>query len=225
MDRRLRSTAVVIPAFNASKTITDLLSRLLRFVGHDQIILVDDGSEDETAELSSRERVRVLRHHRNLGKGKALQTAFDEFLHSDFPFVATMDADLQHAPEHLPSFAEQQALTDADLVIGWRKVFGTGMPAHRMLSNLITSKLVSLRTGITIKDSQCGYRYIARDVIETVSLQSSGYEAETEFLLKAARKGFRIESVPIETIYTNEKSKIKNWETTVKFVKVLLQEY
>ncbi len=203
----------------------ELLARLAQFVDPQQVIVVDDGSVDDTAELCSTKGVRVFRHRRNLGKGKALQTGFDAFLQTKFAFVATMDADLQHAPEHLPAFADVQSVTDADVVIGTRRMMGTGMPLHRILSNTITSRLVSVRTGMSIRDSQSGYRYIKRRVIEAVSLQSSGFEAETEFLLKAAGKGFVIGGVPIETIYAKEKSSMKNWETTVKFVKVLLQEY
>ena len=225
MDNELRSTAVIIPAFNAAETIPVLLKRLWKFVEPRQVIVVDDGSADETAEISRRERVQVFRHDANLGKGKALQTGFNAMLRSEFGFAVTMDADLQHTPEHLPLFVEIQNMTGADVVVGMRRRFGTRMPFHRVLSNTITSKLVSMRTGQPIEDSQCGYRLIKRKVIEVITLESSGYEAETEFLIKAAKKGFKIESVAVETVYASEKSFIRNWDTTVKFVKVLLKEY
>lgn len=225
MDRLFRLTAILIPAVNASRTIPRLFARLWKFVEPAQVIVVDDGSEDDTAEVCSMHGVHVFRHHRNLGKGKALQTGFDAFLQTEFSFVATIDADLQHAPENLPSFVEVQRLSGADIVVGKRRIFGVGMPPHRMLSNILTSKLVSLRTGLHIPDSQCGYRLVARQAIEAITLESSGYEAETEFLIKAAKKGFRVEAVPIETIYAGEKSSMKNWDTTFKFIKVLMQEY
>jgi GT2 family glycosyltransferase len=161
----------------------------------------------------------------NLGKGRALQTGFQEFLKSDSPFAVTMDADLQHRPDDLPSFVSIQAATDADVVVGKRQRLGTSMPMSRILSNTLTSQLVSMRTGVRMEDSQCGYRLIKRDVLESVGLESSGYEAETEFLIKAAKKGFRITFVPIQTVYGNEMSFMTNWKTTVGFVKVLLKEY
>ncbi|HLF19685.1 MAG TPA: glycosyltransferase family 2 protein [Bacteroidota bacterium] len=225
MDSKLRSSAVIIPAFNAAETLPGLFARLWRFVERKQVVLVDDGSSDGTAEISSKEGVQVFRHQTNLGKGKALQTGFDASLHMDSAFAVTMDADLQHAPEDLPSFFEAQTITGADVLVGMRRRRGTRMPLHRVLSNTVSSRLVSWRTGQDIKDSQCGYRLMKRSVVERLSLESSGYEAETEFLIKAAKEGFRIEFVPIETIYSNEGSSMRNWETTVKFVKVLLREY
>jgi GT2 family glycosyltransferase len=99
------------------------------------------------------------------------------------------------------------------------------MPVHRKLSNTITSALVGLRTGVKIKDSQCGFRLIRRSVIEHVRLDSTGYEAETEFLIKAARRGFTIEFVPVQTIYGKEKSYMTHWATTMNFIKVLFRKY
>ena len=78
---------------------------------------------------------------------------------------------------------------------------------------------------MAIQDSQCGFRLIRRNVIDSVSLQSAGFEAETEFLIKAAKLGFSIGSVPVQTVYANEKSSMSHWATTVGFVKVLLRDY
>ena len=217
--------AVVIPAYNAAETLPELFDLLLNLVEPRQVILVDDGSVDATAEVASRARVNVSKHHHNLGKGKALQTGFNEFLRSDYEFVVTMDADLQHRPSDLPSFMNTQTESGADIVVGKRPRLGSSMPLHRMLSNTLTSSLVSMRTGKRMVDSQCGYRLIRREVLKQITLENNGYEAETEFIIKAARKGFRIEFVPIQTVYGNEKSFMTNWKTTTQFVKVLLKEY
>jgi hypothetical protein len=99
------------------------------------------------------------------------------------------------------------------------------MPLERIVSNTITSSLVSARTGVPIKDSQSGFRLIGRNVLSAINLDSDGYEAETELLIKAARKGFRITFVPIATIYGTSRSYMTHWKTTKRFLQVLFKEY
>ena len=218
--------AVCIPAFNAEHSLAELITRVRHAIGNVQIIVVDDGSTDRTNEIASSVGAVVLRHQMNFGKGTALQTGFDFFKkQTGVEFILTMDADLQHQPEDIPKFFFAQQKTNADIVIGWRERIGTRMPVHRRLSNAITSSLVGIRTGVKIKDSQCGFRLIHRNVIEHVQLESPGYEAETEFLIKAARRGFKIEFVPVQTIYGKEKSYMTHWATTVNFIKVLFRNY
>jgi glycosyltransferase involved in cell wall biosynthesis len=220
------TVAVLIPAFNAEYSLAEIVNRLHHAIGNVEIVVVDDGSIDRTNEIAASVGAVVLRHQKNCGKGAALQTGFD-FLNKqiDIEFILTMDADLQHQPEDVPKFLLAQQKTNADIVIGWRERIGTRMPVHRRLSNTITSALVGMRTGVKIKDSQCGFRLIRRSVIESVRLESTGYEAETEFLIKAARRGFTIEFVPVQTIYGKEKSYMTYWATTMNFIKVIFRKY
>lgn len=221
-----KTIAVLIPAFNARYSLAELVSRLRSRIGDVQIIVVDDGSTDRTNEVAASIRTVVVRHEKNCGKGAALQTGFDfANRQTGIEFILTMDADLQHQPEDVPKFFLAQQKNDADIVIGWRERKGTPMPMHRKLSNAITSALVGIRTGVKVKDSQCGFRLMRRSVIEKVRLDSTGYEAETEFLIKAAKRGFKIEFVPVQTIYGKEKSYMKNWTTTINFVKVIFRKY
>jgi len=136
----------------------------------------------------------------------------------------TMDADLQHRPEDLPRLVAAWKQAKANIVVGWRERWGTAMPIERKLSNSITSWLVSARTRQRILDSQCGYRLIERRALDKVNIVSSGFEAETEFLIKAARHGLAITWVPIQTVYDREKSSMTPWQTTRSFLKVLLQD-
>ena len=191
-----------------------------------QIVVVDDGSTDCTSKVAASVGAVVLRHQKNCGKGAALQTGFDFLIkQTEIEFILTMDADLQHQPEDVSKFLLAQQKTNADIVIGWRKRIGTRMPVHRRFSNTITSALVGLRSGVKITDSQCGFRFIRRAVIERVRLGATGYEAETEFLIKAARHGFKIEFVPVQTIYGKEKSYMTHWATTMNFIKVIFRKY
>ncbi len=218
--------AVVVPAYNASGTIGELLRRLKEFVPVGHIFVVDDGSSDATGLVAEREGANVVRLGSNSGKGAALTKGFDLLKNNEsFEFVATLDADLQHPPEKLGAFIEEANTSKVDIVIGQRGRRGTRMPIHRRLSNAITSFLVSARTGQRILDSQCGYRLIRRNVLLRITTASSGFEAETEFLLRAAKHNFRVSFVPIETVYNGEKSHMTNWKTTVHFIRVLLQGY
>jgi glycosyltransferase involved in cell wall biosynthesis len=221
-----KTIALLIPAFNAESSLAELVNRLHNAIGDVQIIVVDDGSSDRTNDVAVSVGAVVLRHQKNCGKGAALQTGFD-FLNkqAEIEFILTMDADLQHQPEDVPKFFLAQQKTNTDILIGWRERIGTRMPVHRRLSNTVTSALVGLRTGVKIKDSQCGFRLIRRSVIESVRLESTGYEAETEFLIKAARRGFTIEFVPVQTIYGKEKSYMTHWATTMNFIKVIFRKY
>jgi glycosyltransferase involved in cell wall biosynthesis len=218
--------AVLIPAFNAAHTLPELLRRTTAFVEPQEVIVVDDGSLDDTPALAGTFGVSVLRHGRNRGKGAALRTGFEHIKSSTrYDAVITMDADLQHRPEELPGFLNARAHRAPSVVVGYRDRIGTQMPLHRILSNTITSALVTARTGVAIKDSQSGFRLIGREVLEAVALESDGYEAETELLIKSALKGFTIEFIPITTVYGDEPSHMTHWDTTRKFLQVLLRDY
>lgn len=217
--------AVLIPAYNASQTLGELLSRTIPVSSADTIVVIDDGSDDSTAQIAESQHVQCIRHPSNRGKGAALQTGFDHCLNSHFDAVITMDADLQHRPEDIPRFVERHRLLRSDIIIGNRLHELKGMPVHRILSNTVTTFLVRARTGVDIADSQSGFRFISADVLKSVRLDAAGYEAETEFLIKAALKGFTVDAIPIETIYAGEKSHMKHFETTVHFIRTLFRHY
>ena len=136
-----------------------------------------------------------------------------------------MDADLQHRPEDIPRFIERHRLLRRNIIIGSRLHQLKGMPFHRILSNTITTFLVRARTGVDVADSQSGFRFISMDVVTSIRLDSTGYEAETELLIKAALKGFTVDAIPIDTIYAGEKSHMKHIETTVQFIRTLFRQY
>ncbi len=219
------NAAVLIPALNAAESLPALLERTLQFVSCNSVFVINDGSGDATKTAAEKFGVNVISHEMNRGKGAALQTGFDTVLKGPFDAVVTMDADLQHRPEEIPNFFTFHSVTKKDVIIGSRMHNTKQMPFHRILSNTMTSALVRMRTGAAISDSQSGFRFITRAVLEHVRLESAGFEAETEFLIKAAARGFTFGSIPIDTIYAGERSHMTHVQTTVNFIKVLLKQY
>lgn len=221
----MKKIGVLIPALNAADTIAKVIEGVGKFIPVESVIVVDDGSSDKTSSIATMCGARIVKHIINRGKGAALQTGFDFALQSSCDAIITIDADLQHPPEYIPQFINLYSSERYDIIIGSRLHNKKGMPLHRVLSNTITTFLVSARTSVKIADSQSGYRLIDRRVLEAVRLQAKGFEAETEFIIKAAARGFRFGSVPIETVYAGEKSHMTHFSTTINFVKILFQDY
>ncbi len=216
--------AVVIPAYNASSSLDALLHRSSLVHPREHTIVVNDGSRDATAETAARAGAVVLSHDVNRGKGAALRTGCAYALEHGYDGVVTMDADLQHKPEDIPRFLAAFSETNADIIIGSRLHSLKGMPVHRRLSNLITTFLVCARTAASIEDSQSGFRFIHARALRAVRTTSNGFEAETEFIIRAAAVGCTFGALPIDTIYAGEKSSMTHWHTTKKFISVLMAD-
>jgi len=211
---------VIVPFFNERKFISQVVSRCKQHVA--RVIAVDDGSTDGGAvEISGIDGVDVIVHSSNLGKGAALRTGFEIAIDEQFDAVITLDGDLQHPPEKLPEFIT--AIATNDVVIGKRNFTFGVMPPHRILSNTISTALIKLKTGTGFKDSQSGYRAFKTSLLKNILPVEPGYVAETEMLIKASRLSASVGWVEIPAIYGEEKSKMKNIETTIKFVKQILK--
>lgn len=210
----------VIPFYNEKNFLFDVVSETLNFV--DFIIAVNDGSSDGSEKtIVNLNRVQVISLNRNYGKGYALQVGFNECIKNNFDIVFTLDADKQHDPAFIPDFISQ--INTFDIVIGNRLTDTSDMPMQRIISNKITSFLLSVKTGQNIFDSQCGYRAYNINVLKLIKTFSVGYEAESEILISAAKKDFKIGFVKIPTIYGNEKSKMNSFSAILGFIKVLLK--
>jgi glycosyltransferase involved in cell wall biosynthesis len=212
---------IVIPAFNAADTITELIHRIQKILPGAGILVVDDGSSDGTGALSQGAGADVLTHNPNRGKGEALKTAFAEALKRDVDAVIQLDADLQHDPKYLPELVQQFAATGKDIIIGTRDFNVGGMPWDRHFTNWLTSYAITKMGGVKVDDSQSGYRLLSRKAIQTVDAPSSNYDYESEYLILAGRAGLSIGKVPISTIYEGQKSSIKKWTDTKRFLRLV----
>lgn len=211
--------AVLIPAYNAGRHLGDVLQRLAPYALPADTLVIDDGSTDDTGSVARGGRVRVLRQEPNQGKAAALRRGFREL--ADYDFVATLDADGQHDPADIPRFLA--ATAEADLIVGARQLSGR-MPWHRQIGNRWASWVTTLLAGQPVADSQSGYRLHARsllaEVVQRIPETSDGYLFETEMLVRAARAGFRLGTVPIETVYEDETSHFRPGREVPRFLRL-----
>ena len=213
----------VIPCFNEETRIADVVRRCLRHT--DAVLVVDDGSTDETAARAKGAGAVVISHVRNRGKGVALNTGYDYAVRHGFDAIVTLDGDMQHDPSEIPKFLDAARPDDVHIVLGCRMTDVSRMPAIRRWTNRTTSRFVSWLAGQTMLDSQTGYRLIKRAVLESVCCVTRNYDAESEILIKAGRKGFRVVEVPIATIYRGGKSSISPLWDTLRFVRLILRNW
>lgn len=215
---------IIIPAFNEEKRLGGLLKRISSFVSLKNVLVVDDGSVDNTAIVAEKVGCRVLRQGRNQGKGVALRSGFDFAIANGYDAVITMDADGQHDPDEIPLFIDFYKKTGTDLIIGTRKHDLSNMPFLRFQVNRTTSLVVSLLANAKFCDSQSGYRFIKREVLEKIKLKTERFQIETEVIVQATRAHFSIGEVPIRTIYFEQfKSHIHPITDTWRFIWLALR--
>ena len=191
----------------------------------ENVLVVDDGSTDATAERARSSGVDVVIHPQNRGKGESIKTGLRYWFERGSEYVVLLDADGQHLPEEISRFVDSAASeSNAKIFIGSRMNDTSAMPLVRRIVNRYMSGEISRVCGQQIPDTQCGFRMLHRDIIPEVLSGASRFEYETEMLIIASRKGYRIASVPITTIYSDEVSSISPVRDTLRFFE-LMQRY
>ncbi|MBL7069416.1 MAG: glycosyltransferase family 2 protein [Candidatus Omnitrophica bacterium] len=213
-------TCVLIPTYNEAKTIGELVNRV-RKEGFD-IVVVDDGSSDDTAQIARQVGATLITHSENKGKGASLKTGFQYVLKNDYDAVIIMDGDGQHSPHDIRRFIDTVRSTNADLIVGNRMDSTKSMPFVRRATNKWMSGFLSRICGQEIPDTQCGFRLIKKDVLKKIKLNTSKYETESEILIRAGKKGFKIGSIPIKSIYNNEISSIHPLIDACRFARLIV---
>jgi glycosyltransferase involved in cell wall biosynthesis len=214
-------TCVLIPAYNEAKNIDTVVRPLRR---HNlAVVVIDDGSEDNTADIAQRAGAIVIRNKKNLGKGASLIKGFDYALRENFDAVVTVDADGQHAIEDILNCLSIAQKSEGEIFIGNRMGNISTMPLIRRLTNRFTSWVLSKVCQQYIPDSQCGMRLIKKDLLRKMNFQTSKYEIESEIIVRAAELGYKIESLPIKTVYGSQKSQINPLLDTLRFFRFILR--
>ncbi|MEZ4597247.1 MAG: glycosyltransferase family 2 protein [Chloroflexota bacterium] len=206
----------LIPAYQEATRIGPVIEATAR---HLPVVVVDDGSKDDTVSVAEAAGATVLRQVPNQGKGAALRMGFRHALEAGCAAVVTLDADGQHDPAEIPAFLAAWQRTHAPLIVGCR-TFGE-MPIVRRIANELGTRTFSWAVGRHIADNQSGYRLIAAPLMRRLlDSRETGFEFEVEMITTAIRASMAIEWVPIRTIYAGESSHIRPIHHVSNFLRV-----
>ena len=193
--------AIVIPALNAAAMIEPVVRASLEQTPN--VLVIDDGSSDATGAVAAQAGAIVLRHDVNRGKGAALRTGFKWAIENGYDAVITLDADGQHLPHEIPKFIHARNETGADLIIGGRAHHFGEMLARRRNANRVSAWTISIASGRRITDSQSGYRFYSARVMREIPLRATGFDMESEVIVRAGRRRLPIVTIPIDLGFVN----------------------
>lgn len=199
-------TLVIIPTYNEMENIPKLIPIVLSQDDSINILIVDDNSQDGTAQYvieqkSKNNRIHLLQREKKLGLGTAYIAGFKYALKNGYDYIFEMDADFSHEPTEIPNFLK--AIKDYDLVLGSRYIDGVRVlnwPMRRLLLSFFASVYTRIITGMPIRDATGGFKCFRSKVLESIDLdkvQSNGYSFQIEMTFKAYKKGFKIKEIPI----------------------------
>lgn len=197
-------TLVAIPVFNEENYVTKVLEEVRHYHAGD-VLVVDDGSTDQTPLLLTRQPVDVIRHASNRGYGRSLKDAFRWSISYGYEWLITMDCDEQHEPASLSDFYAAIALNNADIISGSRYLSsdrcGDSPPADRQAINAKVTQLVNDQLGLSITDAFCGFKAYRVAALKQLTFDESGYAFPLQFWVRAAACGLRMAEVPVRLIY------------------------
>lgn len=195
---------ILIPSYNGGEHLLEVL-RGLRPLDL-PVLVVDDGSTDGSGPRAKDLGAEVLVLPARSGKGMAIRRGLDRLLRTNPPeWVVFMDSDGQHRPEEVPRFLAAMD-GDADLLVGSRMQEGERFPGYRLVTNRLGSEVLRWMSGHAVPDTQCGFRAFRTALAGAMALESTGFEIETEMLLKALRLGARWRAVPVSAVYNGQGS-------------------
>ncbi len=202
-----RQCAAIIPCFNEDAHIVATVCAVKTHVAN--VIVVDDGSADQTRIRAASAGAEVITHSRNRGKGAALRTGCERARAGGFLWGLTLDGDGQHAAADIPKLFSCAERTQAAMVVGDRLARADKMPVLRRWVNAwMTARLEAL-AGCPLADSQCGFRLVHLEAWSTLVLRAERFEVESEWLVQFLRAGFGVKFVPVQVIYGSEESSIR----------------
>ena len=195
-----------IPAYNEEKLISQVIRSLpkkLKGVENIDVLVVDDGSTDKTAQKAKEEGTKVLRHILNRGLGGALKTIFAYAKSQDYDLLVTFDADCQHHPSDVVKMIKPLIKDKKDVVIGSRWKLSKNIPLSRLIVNKLANVITYLIFSVWSSDSQSGLRAFNKRAIKLIELQSDGMEVSSEFFRETYRNSLNFQEVPIVVKYTS----------------------
>jgi len=213
----MKQFLAVIPAYNEAQHIVQVVNSAQQYL---PVLVVDDGSADDTARLAEAAGASVLRQVPNQGKGAALRAGFRRALDLGYGAVITLDADGQHDPAEIPKFLEAYSAGPADLIIGQRSF--SQMPWSRRLANTGGGWRFGLAVGQPIPDNQSGYRLLSQRLMQALlGSTEQDFEFEVEMITTCVKNKYALNWVPIRTIYAGEASHINPFLHIVNFLRIV----
>jgi glycosyltransferase involved in cell wall biosynthesis len=193
-----------MPALNEEKYIGSLVLKTRQYV--DRVIVVDDGSTDNTVEIAKLAGAEVIQHKHNKGYGAAIQSIFAEAKKLNPDVLVILDADGQHNPQEIPNLIKPILDGDYDCVIGSRQGQAKKIPFYRRIGQRIILRSVKTISENQLNDSECGFRAFSRKAIKTLKLKESGMAVSAETVAEATRKNLKITQVPVNVTYNQDSS-------------------
>lgn len=194
---------VALPAYNEERYIGSVVLKAQQYA--DEVIVLDDGSTDDTAEIARLAGATVIRHKENKGKGAAIQSILAEAKRRTLDVLVLLDADSQHNPDEIPNLLKPIS-EGYDLVIGSRELQRNNIPAYRRIGQKILLHSTHFLSRKRLSDSECGFRAFSPRAVAELKLSQGGFAIETEMIAAAAEKGLAVTEVPISAIYTKDGS-------------------
>ncbi len=204
MSGSLRPKVIVaMSAYDESKYIGSLILQAQQYA--DEVVVVDDGSSDNTSQIAKLAGATVIRHENNKGKGAAIQTILCEANRKNPDVLVLMDADYQHNPDEIPSLVKA-IFGGFDLVVGSRKIRRSNIPPYRRVGQTVLLYLTRVLSRKKLSDTESGFRALSRKAISEIRLKETGFAVEAEMVSAATAKGLKVTEVPISIIYTEDGS-------------------
>ncbi len=212
--------AALIPTYDNARTVGQVVEGALSKIS--DVLVVDDGSTDGTGEVLDRfgSRIRLLRHPRNLGKGRSLRDGFALLAGAGFTHAIALDGDGQHFPEDIPAFAEAGARSPEAIFVGERDLVSAGAPRKNRFGLRCSNATLRWFAGIRVGDSQCGFRSYPLGAVARLDLRGDRYDLELEVLVKAARAGIPVRSLPIRITYDPEGGRVSHFRPVRDFLQI-----
>mgnify|MGYP001592669207 CR=1 FL=1 len=219
--------AIIMPAYNAEKFVGDVIKNIPKTIAKKDVIVIDDGSKDDTYNIAKKTGATVLKHGKNKGYGAAQKTGYNYATKKGYDVSIMVHSDGQHDPKQVNQFIEM-INSGFDVVTGTRFRSGSawkqGMPLVKVIGNRGLSFLSRALTGLKVSETHNGYRAYTKKALKSVNFNgnSDKFEFDTEMLLRMKSKGLKIGEIPIRTIYNDARSNLNNYSYGVRVLKVIL---
>jgi glycosyltransferase involved in cell wall biosynthesis len=209
---------VLIPTYNNAGTLASVINGVLKFT--ESIIVINDGSTDDTAGILQQFNIDALTVEKNTGKGNALRTGFKHAMASGYVYAITIDSDGQHFPEDIPRFIDKLEVCGDAIIIGARDMEQSGIPGKSSFGHKFSNFWFKVETGINAPDTQSGFRLYPLQLLKLIKFHTVKFEFEIEVIVRAAWRDIKIESVPVTIYYEPGGSRVTHFRPFKDFTRI-----